>query len=101
MEFNFTNRTEYLAQVAEWKAEYAALTVEIRAGKKRFKEAQSEFSKIGNLNRDSSKAYWAAYKLMEDARRDCIKGCSKATEMIEARHEAKVEAQRQYLTTRA
>lgn len=101
MEFNFTNRTEYLAQVAEWKAECAVLTIQIRGDKKRFKEAQIEFSKIGDLNRDNSKAYWGAYSLMEDARRDCINGRSKATEMIEARHEAKVEAQRQYLTTRA
>jgi hypothetical protein len=101
MEFNFTNRTEYLAQVAELKAEYAAWSWEIRNAKRNFKEAQIAFSKIGNLTRDNSKEYWDTYYTMQDARSDRISGRIKAAEMIEARHKAKVEANRQYLTSKA
>lgn len=82
MEFNFTNRTEYLAQVAEWKDAYKTLSAEIRAIKHQIKE--------------ESRAKGYTY-LHYDLRNAKIK----ARALIGERHGSKVEAQRQYLSTRA
>lgn len=78
----FTNKQEYLAAVAQWKLEYAALSKEIRDMKIASKKEQREKG-----------TNWNGYKLVVLAR--------KATEMISARHSAKQEAQEQYLAQRS
>lgn len=71
--FSFTDRTTYLAFVAQWKEEYKELSEKIRTTKIEFKEAQrrdvySEYSKVHYNLRNMQHT---------------------ATRMIDDRHEAK------------
>ena len=77
--FNFTNRAEYLVWVANWKAEYADLSVRIREAKKTISEIQKSGSSA------SSKMRTRQYMRKQ------------ATNYLEQRALAKVEAQTQYL----
>lgn len=42
MTYNFTNRDEYLAYRAAWRAQYKALTLEIRANKREQRSTSGE-----------------------------------------------------------
>ncbi len=78
----FENRTQYLAAVAEWKAAYKELSAQIRALK----------HQIANESRTQGYTYaWTKLASAKDV----------AKAMINERHESKVEANRQYLATRA
>ena len=98
---NFTNREEYLAAAAAWKANYNSLIVEIRKAKIVYKEAQRAFAKCGAFNYHASsmsehnKAYNAANAIMQRAHgnREALR--NQATESIEDRRAMKQEAARQ------
>jgi hypothetical protein len=98
---NFTNREEYLAATATWKADYKSLIVDIRRAKIEYKESQRAFAKCGSYNYNSNstdeknKAYLVAEREMLRAMSHRSGLRSKATEMIEERHASKVEAGRQ------
>jgi hypothetical protein len=79
---NFTNKETYLAYRAEWKAEYKQLSASIRKAKLELKNAQREGG-----------ASWSHF-------RACADGKAKAREMLDELHEAKIEAQRQWLAQR-
>lgn len=78
--FTFTTREQYLAFVAQWKADYQQLSNEIRAAKLAYKAAQRS-----DVYRDIIKALGTILILKADARA-----------AINLRHSAKEEAQRQY-----
>lgn len=78
---NFTDRSSYLAWAQEWKEAYRAHSASIRSLKVQFRQAQREG--------DMSKVYALDSSVRAASRQ--------ATEMIEQRHESKVQANRQYL----
>lgn len=75
----FNNKQEYLAAVALWKSEYRDLSINIRANKHKFKSSQREGLENYNLRALLSKLK------------------KEATDMLKARAQGKMEAQRQYL----
>lgn len=77
----FTNKEEYLAWRAEWRAQYAQLTQDIRE------------HKLLRKDRDPATRSRAQYY--------CWSGRKEATALLELRKKSKVEAQRQYLATKA
>lgn len=77
----FTNKEEYLAWRAEWRAQYAQLTQDIRE------------HKLQRKDRDPATRSSAQYY--------CWKCRKEATELLELRKKSKVEAQRQYLAAKA
>ena len=62
---NYTKET-YLAARAEWKANYAQLTLDARRLRAEFNEAQRVFAKTPAYNYHSG--YWAAHKAVEQLR---------------------------------
>jgi len=77
----FTNKEEYLAWRAEWRAQYAQLTQDIR-----------EY-KLLRKDRDPASRSHAKYR--------CWACRKEATALLELRKKSKIEAQRQYLATKA
>ena len=77
----FTNKAEYLTWRSQWKAEYAALSNEIREAKKDRK------SKDKNEQSCAQVECWLLRK--------------KANAMLKKRKESKVQAQAQYLAAKA
>ena len=97
---NFTNREEYLAATALWKANYKALIIDIRKAKVEYKESQRAFAKCAPYNykagsSDENKAYLAAERTMHRAMNHRATLHSYATQLIKERHAAKIEAGRQ------
>lgn len=78
----FENRNQYLEAVAQWKAEYKDLSARIRAIK----------HQIANESREQGYTY--AWTKLANAR-------DEANRMIGVRHQSKVDANEQYLSTRA
>jgi hypothetical protein len=77
----FTSKEEYLAWRAEWRAQYAQLTQDIREHKLQRKDRDP-------ATRSSAQYYcWSCRK--------------EATALLELRKKSKIEAQRQYLATKA
>ena len=75
--FTFTNREEYLAQVAAWKEEYKELSKQIRAVKLEIKKEHRE--------KGFTYLWYDLNNLKNDARN-----------AIDARHQSKIDAARQY-----
>ena len=75
--FTFTNREEYLAQVAAWKEEYKELSKQIRAVKLEIKKESREMGYT---------YLWYDLRSAKDIARS----------MINERHASKVQAARQY-----
>ena len=97
---NFTNREEYLAVTALWKASYKTLIIDIRQAKVEYKESQRAFAKCAPYNykagsSDENKTYLAAERTMQRAMSHRATLRSFATQLIEERHAAKIEAGRQ------
>lgn len=92
---NFTTKETYLQEVAEWKANYKALSQEIRDARKVFVEAQRHFSKI-NFGNGYGQA-WSALEKARDAKRRLSE---RAHAEIGYRFEMKQEAARQYLANK-
>ena len=98
---NFTNREEYLAATAIWKASYKSLIIDIRQAKVEYKESQRAFAKCGAYDWKNNsqilfnKTYIEAELKMKRAMYHRAKLRSTATKMIEERHAAKIEAGRQ------
>lgn len=80
----FHDRTSYLAAISAWKVAYRQLGAELRELKHQFKQAQ----RAGNASQ------------VEALRHALYVGKHKATNMIAERHQAKQEAQRQWLAQR-
>ena len=83
--FSFTNREEYLAERAAWKANYKALSADQREAKMALKKAFREH------------AYSTANRIMSNI----ASNKALARDLIEMLAKAKVEAQRQYLAGKA
>lgn len=81
---NFIDRTSYLNWVKVWKAEYAELSDTIRQTKNDMKAA----ARAGNVDEES---FHASRKMRLRA---------DANQMLEARKEAKLLAQQQYVAER-
>jgi hypothetical protein len=77
----FTNKAEYLTWRSQWKAEYAALSNEIREVKKDRKSKDKHIQSCAQV--------------------DCWRLRIKATKMLEERKKSKVLAQSQYLAAKA
>jgi len=98
MNFTFTTREEYVAYREDWKARYAAQILEIRAAKKTFKEANSEFSIASKGERVwdcKTQGIRDLYNKMESARYAFLNAKREATELLSERRASKVEAGRQ------
>lgn len=80
----FHNRISYFMATSAWKVAYRQLSAELRALKHQFKQAQRD----------------GAVTLVEDLRQTIDLNKHKATSMIAERHQAKQEAQRQWLAKR-
>lgn len=102
----FTNREEYLAAVASWKASYQSLIIDIRQAKVEYKDSQRAFAKCGSYlykmnsamsdeDRTHNAAYLEAERNMHRAMSHRAILRSKATELIHERHASKIEAGRQ------
>ena len=91
-------KQQYLELAANWKAEYAAHTIQSRLDKHDYKEAQRDFAKCGSYDNsagyssESNTAFRKAERVMHDAMAKCQKNREDATSLIETRHEMKVEA---------
>lgn len=83
--FNFTNRAEYLEYRRQWKANYKELSQNIRSMKERMKDE----AKKGNED---------AAAICQREREILRKQARRALEQLA---EAKVEAQRQYMASKA
>lgn len=99
MKFKFTNKEEYLAYRSNWKAEYKELSQQIRDYKfcrwfvslKNPKRITSELEeRFKKLVAKHGNRFYYVYPLKQ-----------KATAMLAELKEAKQEAQRQYLATKA
>jgi len=88
--FTFNSRATYLAQVADWKATYAAHSAQIRSTRRAFRAAQQAYS-LGTAG---------AWTETERLRRElaCLRG--EATALLAERHAAKEEAGRQWQAQR-
>lgn len=80
----FHDRTSYLAATSAWKVAYRQLSAKLRTLKHQFKQAQRD----------------GAVALVEDLRQTIDLNKHKAISMIAERHQAKQEAQRQWLAQR-
>ena len=98
---NFTNREEYLAATAIWKASYKSLIIDIRQAKVEYKESQRAFAKCAPYNYKTNsidvnnRAYLNAEINMHRAMSHRAALRNRATQLIEERHAAKIEAGRQ------
>ena len=82
MNFNFTTKEQYIAQVAEYKAEYAALAQKLRSLKMEIREGM----------RASKPVYAEQWEMLRSVKA--------ANTLIEARLASKIEAKRQYLAAK-
>lgn len=86
----FNSKETYLAARAAWKANYAQLTLDIRAARAAYNKAQSEASKVPMYNNHGP--YWAAQKLIDttrDARQALRREANNAiAELVEMKEEA-------------
>jgi hypothetical protein len=91
-------KEQYMIDAAAWKLEYKELTLEIRAAKHAYKDAQIAFMKVGGDGKyheaKDSKAYWAAHTLVQNTFNEKNRLRAKATEEIEYRLAMKREAAR-------
>jgi hypothetical protein len=119
MKTTFTNKTEYLAYRANWKAKYNELSQKIRALKQMAKEESRACNEARKMKFDPSKNWWSEYFLAtqnilnknENYQKlkttyPNVNSCyinkykEEATAMLEELKEAKVEANRQYLASK-
>jgi len=77
----FTNKEEYLAYRSNWKAEYKQLSKDIRTLKAEMRESGHQIT-------------WSEFSQLKKLK-------TNATEMLDALKQAKVEAQKQYLASKA
>lgn len=77
----FTNKEEYLAYRSNWKAEYKQLSKDIRTLKAEMRESGHQIT-------------WSEFSQLKKLKIN-------ATEMLEALKQAKIEAQNQYLASKA
>lgn len=95
-----TNKATYLAFVANWKANYAAHSHEIRLAREAYNEAQAAFAHAGpykwgmGIGQEANAAYNAAHKVLEQARAARQGLRAEARAMLETRADMKVEAAR-------
>ena len=82
-QFNFNSKETYLAYRADWKLRYKKLSAEIRQHKLEIKEAQRNGTHTGSME-------WRRQALARQA-----------TQMLQELDQAKLEAQRQYLASKA
>jgi len=102
---NFNSRETYLAAVADWKLRYADTIEGIRKVKIDFKNAQRAFSKVDFVpiwkgSDEQRKAYYAAYRPMEDLRSEHRSLVKEATDLLTERALGREEAGRQMELTR-
>lgn len=101
---NFNSRETYLVAVANWKANYAQLSHDLRTAKSEFKVANSTMSKAQCLAQQRDEAtmtpFVASLRTVNQLRGhiDHLKGL--AREALEERAESKVEACRQWNAAR-
>ena len=88
----FTTKAEYIAWRTEWRANYAALSIQIREWKTKRK------GKIAPLA-SSAKTYYCASE-QSLAQCQCWILRKKAQQMLEDRKQSKVQAQSQYLAAK-
>lgn len=89
----FTNRTQYLAEVARWKADYAVLAQQIRRLKREFRDCQRASALAG----EQGAPVWGRALLNEhQARRARQEARQRARDMLHERADGKREAQRQW-----
>ena len=93
---NFTDRTTYLAAVANWKLAYAVQSDLIRALRTEYHAAQRAFAAV-DIATDRTQQYWTAHRAVMTAYSALIAARSVANEQLSERAEGKVHAQEQYL----
>lgn len=95
-----TNKATYLEAVANWKANYAAHSQEIREARSAYNEAQAAFAKAGSYQwgkgAEVNAGYNAAYKTLEQARADRKFLRVEAQAMLAVRAEMKVQAAKRW-----
>ncbi len=79
---NFTNKETYLAAVATWKIQYAAITQQIRDAKKAKRLSEQDYSR--------GKVQFVSYHSLPSLK-------DTASRMLDERATGKREAQRQYI----
>jgi hypothetical protein len=97
--FTFTTKEEYIAYRANWKAEYSKLSQQIRDRK--FCRWYGSLQLPERKSEAMQKRYDALVKKEGFSCAYVTPLKNKATEMLEELKAAKVEAQRQYLATKA
>lgn len=80
----FNSRETYITWRAQWRADYAALSVTIRSQKLQFKNAQRRYE-ISNI---TLAEYWNTVAILTKSQRT-------AKEMLADREQSKIEAGRQ------
>ena len=87
---NFNSKETYLAARAEWKANYARITKDIRVARAAYNKAQSDAAKVPMYNNHGP--YWAAQKLIDttrDARQALRREANNSiAELVEMKEEA-------------
>lgn len=102
----FNSKETYLAARADWKANYARLTVAAREARKEFNDAASAFSKAGPYHWGKSyaapenAAYHATFKAMDAARTKRALLRCEANEALADLAAMKEEAARQWLASK-
>ena len=102
---NFDSRETYLVAVANWKANYAQLSHDLRTAKSEFKVANSKMSKAQCLAQQRDEAtmtpFVASLRTVNQLRGhiDHLKGL--ARDALDERAKSKVEAQEQWYADRA
>lgn len=90
---NFNSKETYLAARAEWKADYAKLSQDIRDARRSFNKAASLF---GKTPATEVKEYWEAVRALQTARVTRSNLTYEANKMLDELAKAKVEAARQW-----
>jgi hypothetical protein len=91
---NFNSKETYLAARAEWKANYARISSDVRAARRAYNEAQQVFSKTSIINNRAG--FWAAAKAVNDARDARAALRREASDQMTALFVMKEEAARQW-----
>lgn len=94
--FNGTSRTEYLNWVQNWKAEYKALSEEIRTAKANRKTKLWSYREAGDEYSPKRTAIGDNPNYSATASSVVFYGKERATEMLALRAEAKLIAQQQF-----
>lgn len=102
---NFNSRETYLVAVANWKANYAQLSHDLRTAKSEFKVANSTMSKAQCLAQRRDEAtmtpFREALNHVEHIRSVISQLKGQAREALDERAKSKVEAQEQWYADRA